>query len=168
MGFALVQSRAAHLCARLQPLVHLVDPVLGLDHVGRVSPVERSERRGVERVVGWVGHGAEAAAAAAAGAPGEARGAISTSSGHGGAHGSAMLSEGPPRSEAAAVEAELHSASWPACFAAIAWSWRKRRRRRRGEEGGKGWGGGGRAVGGFPVPSRLSSALSCKVQLHAS
>lgn len=49
--------RSAHLCARLQPLVHLVDPVLGLDHVGRVPPVEGSERRRVERVVGRVGHG---------------------------------------------------------------------------------------------------------------
>lgn len=54
---AAVYVRAAHLCARLQPLVHLVDPILGLDHVGRVSPVEGSERRGVERVVGWIGHG---------------------------------------------------------------------------------------------------------------
>lgn len=49
--------RWAHLCARLQPLVHLVDPILRLDHVGRVSPVEGSKRRRVERVVGWVGHG---------------------------------------------------------------------------------------------------------------
>lgn len=49
--------RSAHLCARLQPLVHLVDPILRLDHVRRVSPVEGSERWGVERVVGWVGHG---------------------------------------------------------------------------------------------------------------
>lgn len=48
---------SAHLCARLQPLVHLVDPILGLDHVWRVSPVEGSERRRVERVVGWVRHG---------------------------------------------------------------------------------------------------------------
>lgn len=46
-------------------------------------------------------------------APGEAHGAISTSSGHSSAHGSAMLSE-DPQLEAAAVEAELHSASWPA------------------------------------------------------
>lgn len=49
--------RSAHLCARLQPLVHLVDPILRLDHVWRVSPVEGSERRRVERVVGWVRHG---------------------------------------------------------------------------------------------------------------
>lgn len=47
----------SHLRARLQPLVHLVDPILGLDHVRRVSPVERSERGRVERVMGWVGHG---------------------------------------------------------------------------------------------------------------
>lgn len=54
---SLPPPRSAHLCARLQPLVHLVDPILGLDHVGRVSPVEGSERGRVERVVGRVGHG---------------------------------------------------------------------------------------------------------------
>lgn len=49
--------RSAHLCARLQPLVHLVDPILRLDHVWRVSSVEGSERRRVERIVSWVRHG---------------------------------------------------------------------------------------------------------------
>ena len=48
---ALSPGLLAHLCARLQPLVHLVDPILGLDHVGRVSPVEGSERRRVEGVL---------------------------------------------------------------------------------------------------------------------
>ena len=45
-----------HLRSRLKPPVHLVDPVLRLHHVWRVPPVEGSERRGVERVVGRVGH----------------------------------------------------------------------------------------------------------------
>lgn len=52
-----LSASGSHLCARLQPLVHLVDPILRLDHVRRVSPVEGSKRRRVERVVGWVGHG---------------------------------------------------------------------------------------------------------------
>lgn len=63
------------LGARLQPLVHLVDPVLGLDHVGRVPPVERSERGRVEGVVVRVGHGGGGGGGSDGGG-----GAISTSS----------------------------------------------------------------------------------------
>lgn len=123
-----------HLCARLQPLVHLVDPVLGLDHVGRVSPVEGSERGRVEGVVGWIGHGVS----------------------WWGARRDLNIqrrrvrqrtwecdapTEDPSEWEAAAAEAELHSVSWPAEFQAIARGGgggnegRRRRRRVGGREG---------------------------------
>lgn len=53
----------------------MIDPVLGLDHVGRVPPVERSERGRVEGVVVRVGHGGGGGGGSDGGG-----GAISTSS----------------------------------------------------------------------------------------
>lgn len=49
-------ARGTHLSPGLQPLVQLIDPVLGLHGIRRVSPVEGPERRGVERVVSRIGH----------------------------------------------------------------------------------------------------------------
>lgn len=46
-----------HLRPGLEPFVELVHPVLRLHRVGRVSPVKRTERRGVEGVARRAGHG---------------------------------------------------------------------------------------------------------------
>jgi len=46
-----------HLRPGLEPFVELVHPVLWLHRVGRVSPVKRTERRGVEGVARRAGHG---------------------------------------------------------------------------------------------------------------
>ena len=46
----------SYLGAGLQPLVHLIDSVLWLYHIGCVSPIERSERRRIEGVMWCAGH----------------------------------------------------------------------------------------------------------------
>ncbi len=51
-----VEKCQTHLCPGLESFVHLIDSVLRLHHVRWMSPVERSERRRVERVVRSVGH----------------------------------------------------------------------------------------------------------------
>ena len=50
------QGWSPYLGAGLQPLVHLIDSVLWLYHIGCVSPIERSERRRIEGVMWCAGH----------------------------------------------------------------------------------------------------------------
>lgn len=51
-----VERCQTHLCPGLESFVHLIDSVFRLNHVRWMSPIERSERGRVERVVRRVGH----------------------------------------------------------------------------------------------------------------